>query len=124
MADHNVDWEACADDDCVGVRLPTGGKCWAHAARLNLSRALKRLGDGGRLDARGVPPALETVREERLQRVFHHAEARDPGAHAQHVRVVVLASDPGLITIGAMGGADAGDLVGGDRHSDAAAADQ
>ncbi len=46
MADHNVGWgwDTCADDGCVGVRLPTGGKCWAHAADSDLDPALKRSG--------------------------------------------------------------------------------
>jgi hypothetical protein len=61
MADHNVDWEACADDDCVGVRLPTGGKCWAHADDSDLDAAFKRLGRDGRLDARGVPITAELL---------------------------------------------------------------
>jgi len=59
MADDNVGWEMCAQDGCLGVRLPTGGKCWAHAAGTDLGSALKRLGEDGRLDARGVPITQE-----------------------------------------------------------------
>jgi uncharacterized protein YjbI with pentapeptide repeats len=55
MADHNVDWDTCTgSDDCIGVCLPTGGKCWAHADDTDLDAALKRLGEDGYLDARGV----------------------------------------------------------------------
>jgi uncharacterized protein YjbI with pentapeptide repeats len=60
MAYHNVDWETCADG-CTGVRLPTGGKCWAHAADTDLDPALKRLGEDGRLDGRGVPITQELL---------------------------------------------------------------
>jgi uncharacterized protein YjbI with pentapeptide repeats len=63
MADPNVDWETCAaDDDCAGVRLPTGQNCWAHAAEADLDVALKRLGEDGRLDARGVPITTELLK--------------------------------------------------------------
>jgi hypothetical protein len=61
MTDDNVGWEMCAHDGCLGVRLPTGGKCWAHAAGTDLDSALKRLGEDGQLDARGVPITQELL---------------------------------------------------------------
>jgi hypothetical protein len=61
VTDHNVDWATCADDGCNGIRLPTGDKCWAHAAEADLDPALKRLGEDGRLDARGVPITQELL---------------------------------------------------------------
>jgi uncharacterized protein YjbI with pentapeptide repeats len=63
MADHNSgwDWEKCTDSGCIGVRLPTGDKCWAHAAHSDLDPALERLGDYGGLDARGVPITQELL---------------------------------------------------------------
>ncbi len=54
-----IDWLTCAEDDCIGVRLPTGGKCWAHADDEDVETALKRLGEDGTLDARGVPVTPE-----------------------------------------------------------------
>src|SRR6266545_1910473 len=62
MPDHNVDWETCADDGCIGVRLPTSTKCWAHAVDTELELAFKRLGEHGLLDARGVLITQELLR--------------------------------------------------------------
>jgi hypothetical protein len=62
MADPTVDWETCADADCAGVPLPTSQKCWVHAADADLEVALKRLGEDGRLDARGVPLTQELLK--------------------------------------------------------------
>jgi hypothetical protein len=56
-ASKDVDWDTCAEDSCIGVRLQSGGKCWAHADDQTLEAALKHLGEGGDLDARGVPIA-------------------------------------------------------------------
>jgi uncharacterized protein YjbI with pentapeptide repeats len=50
----DVDWETCAEGHCVGARLPTGDRCWAHADDQDLDTALKRLGEDGHLDARGA----------------------------------------------------------------------
>jgi uncharacterized protein YjbI with pentapeptide repeats len=73
MADP-VEWETCTDDDCAGVRLPTGSKCWAHADNSDLDAALKQLGEHGRLDARGV-----LVAEELLRRLLAAAPQDDQG---------------------------------------------
>jgi hypothetical protein len=69
-----IDWLTCAEDDCIGVRLPTGGKCWAHADEQALDAALKRLGEDGHLDARGVP-----ITQELLERVLATAPQDDHG---------------------------------------------
>jgi hypothetical protein len=61
MADPDVDWETCAEDDCIGACLPAGGKCWAHATDSDLDSALKRLGEHGNVDARGVPIIQELL---------------------------------------------------------------
>jgi Pentapeptide repeats (9 copies) len=55
MAGSAVAWQTCAAKGCIGVRLPSGGKCWAHANNSDLGAALKQLGQDGRLNARGVP---------------------------------------------------------------------
>lgn len=59
MRADNVEWATCAVDGCVGVRLPTGEECWAHADGEDLESALRLLGEHGRLDARGVPLTAE-----------------------------------------------------------------
>jgi hypothetical protein len=74
MADPTVDWETCADADCAGVPLPTSQKCWVHAADADLEVALKRLGEDGRLDARGVP-----LTQELLKRLLAAAPRDDHG---------------------------------------------
>jgi uncharacterized protein YjbI with pentapeptide repeats len=74
MADRNVDWEKCAEEDCIGILLPTGGKCWAHASEQDLDVALKRFGEDGRIDARGVP-----ITKELLQRLLAAAPKNDHG---------------------------------------------
>jgi uncharacterized protein YjbI with pentapeptide repeats len=74
VTNHDVGWEMCAHDGCLGVRLPTGGKCWAHAADTDLDPALKRLGEDGRLDARGVP-----ITQELLGRLLAVAPRDDHG---------------------------------------------
>jgi uncharacterized protein YjbI with pentapeptide repeats len=73
MAGHNVDWKPC-DNDCAGVRLPTGQKCWAHADDADLDAALKRFGEDGHLDARGVP-----ITQELLKRLLAAAPHDDRG---------------------------------------------
>ncbi len=47
----------------IGVRLPAGDKCWAHAHGNDLQAALKRLGEDGRLDARGVPISKDLLHQ-------------------------------------------------------------
>ena len=74
MADPTVDWETCADADCAGVPVPTSQKCWVHAADADLEVALKRLGEDGRLDARGVP-----LTQELLKRLLAAAPRDDHG---------------------------------------------
>jgi hypothetical protein len=64
----SVEWDTCAENDCIGVRLPTGGNCWAHATGQHLDAELKRLGEQGTLDARGV-----TISAELLNRILKAA---------------------------------------------------
>jgi uncharacterized protein YjbI with pentapeptide repeats len=55
MAVHSdVDWVTCTEGACVGVQLPSGDRCWAHADRHDLDAALVRLREGDDLDGRGV----------------------------------------------------------------------
>jgi uncharacterized protein YjbI with pentapeptide repeats len=76
-ASQDVDWDlcdVCADEDGIGVRLPSGGKCWAHADDQDLDSALKRLREGGRLDVRGV-----VITQELLGRLLAAAPRNDHG---------------------------------------------
>jgi uncharacterized protein YjbI with pentapeptide repeats len=76
-ASENVDWdvcERCAEEGGVGICLPTGEKCWAHADDQDLDAALKRLGEGGRLDARGVP-----ITQKLLERLLQAAPKDEHG---------------------------------------------
>jgi len=73
----NIHWdvcEQCAKDDGIGIRLPSGGNCWAHAEGPHLDAALKRLGEDGRLDARGVP-----ISQELLERLLAATPKDDHG---------------------------------------------
>jgi uncharacterized protein YjbI with pentapeptide repeats len=72
--DSDVDWETCDEDECVGVPLPSGGRCWAHAGADDRDAALDRLGEGGRLDGRGV-----TFTAELLQRLLDATPHDDEG---------------------------------------------
>jgi uncharacterized protein YjbI with pentapeptide repeats len=76
MADQDVGWETCTDARCIGVRLPMGRKCWAHAADVDLDEALKRFSEHGQLDARGVP-----ITQELLGRLLS-AAPKDDQSHA------------------------------------------
>jgi Pentapeptide repeats (9 copies) len=53
-ADNGVDWLTCGEAECIGRRLNAGGRCLAHANDQDLDAELKRLGDEGTIDARGV----------------------------------------------------------------------
>jgi uncharacterized protein YjbI with pentapeptide repeats len=50
-----VDWRTCNQDGCIGIRLRVGGKCLAHAAADERGSELKRIGETGEIDLRGVP---------------------------------------------------------------------
>jgi uncharacterized protein YjbI with pentapeptide repeats len=63
IAEHGIDWDSCADDGCAGVRLPAGGRCWVHAGEPARDQALKRLGQDGILDARGVQITRDLLRD-------------------------------------------------------------
>jgi Pentapeptide repeats (9 copies) len=70
-----VGWPPCSEDDCNGIRLDAGGKCLAHADGQQLDAELKRLGDEGTIDARGV-----TISAELLNRILEAAprDAKQP----------------------------------------------
>jgi uncharacterized protein YjbI with pentapeptide repeats len=73
----SVDWdvcERCSEDGGLGICLPSGGKCWAHATESDLEPALKQLRESGRLDARGVP-----ITQELLERLLASAPRNDDG---------------------------------------------
>jgi uncharacterized protein YjbI with pentapeptide repeats len=50
-----VTWPTCGEVSCIGVQLPQGGKCLAHATTRRRNAALKQCGETGEIDARGVP---------------------------------------------------------------------
>ncbi len=56
-----VDWPTCSEEECIGIRLDAGGKCLAHAGGQHRDAELKRLGDEGTIDARGVPIGAELL---------------------------------------------------------------
>jgi hypothetical protein len=68
--DQGVDWPPCSEEGCIGIRLDAGGKCLAHADGQQLDAELKRLGDEGTIDARGV-----TISAELLDRILAAAPA-------------------------------------------------
>jgi uncharacterized protein YjbI with pentapeptide repeats len=64
VASEDVGWDVCdvcAEEGGIGIQLPSGGKCWAHADDPDFETALKRLGEGGDIDARGVPITPELL---------------------------------------------------------------
>jgi hypothetical protein len=69
-----INWDTCAEDDCIGVRLPSGGKCWAHADEHHLDAALERLGEDPAVDARGVKINAEL--QERIIDALPHTDDR------------------------------------------------
>lgn len=74
MADDRVRWERCAADGCIGIRMLESGKCLAHAGEPEVNTALKRLGEDGCLDMRGV-----LMTEELLRRVLAAAPRDERG---------------------------------------------
>ena len=56
MMDQNaIEWRpTCDKDGCIGVRLPASPKCLAHASDEQRNATLKRFGETGEIDARGV----------------------------------------------------------------------
>ena len=53
-------WPTCKQAGCIGIRLPSASMCLAHAGEEEAAATLKRIGETGEIDARGVPitPAL------------------------------------------------------------------
>ena len=66
--------ETCAADSCSGVRLTAGNRCWAHAHDHDVDAGLKRLGEDGDLDARGIP-----ITAQLLQRLLRAAPTDPQG---------------------------------------------
>jgi hypothetical protein len=56
-----VDWPSCSQDGCIGIRLDAGGRCLAHAAADERKAELKRIGETGEIDMRGVPITKELL---------------------------------------------------------------
>jgi hypothetical protein len=51
-----VEWRpTCEQAGCIGIRLASARKCLAHASEEDTAAALKRVGETGAIDARGVP---------------------------------------------------------------------
>jgi hypothetical protein len=59
--DSSVKWATCREDDCLGIRLRTGDRCLAHADSQDRDAELKRFGEEGTLDARGVRISAELL---------------------------------------------------------------
>jgi Pentapeptide repeats (9 copies) len=49
-----VDWPACSVTECMGARVGSYGRCWAHLCPEELQQALGSLSPGQDLDVRGV----------------------------------------------------------------------
>lgn len=59
-----VRWDTCAEDDCIGVRLPAVAWCLAHAeeqAPNAFDAEFKRIGEKGTVDLRGAPISAELL---------------------------------------------------------------
>jgi uncharacterized protein YjbI with pentapeptide repeats len=60
--DQSVPWTSCSTQGCTGVRLEAVAWCLAHAAVQDLEAELKRIGDEGTIDARGVQLSADLLR--------------------------------------------------------------
>ncbi len=79
-----VRWDTCAEDDCIGVRLPAAAWCLAHAheqAPDACDAELKRIGEEGTVDLRGVPISAELLG--RLLNAAPHEDNRPAFATCQ-----------------------------------------
>src|SRR5690348_3453268 len=75
-------------------------------------------------DAALMPPAFDVGCKEGLQAIARHLRPHQPGTECQHVGVVVQAAEAGAGGVVAEGGTDVAVTVGGNRNSDAGAADK
>jgi uncharacterized protein YjbI with pentapeptide repeats len=75
-----VDWPTCNKRGCIGIRLPRGGKCLAHATARRRTVVLRQLHQTGEIDARGVP-----ITEALLEQILA-AAPHDTGNHSTFVR--------------------------------------
>jgi hypothetical protein len=81
MADRSdVGWATCAQAGCIGVRLSSGDRCFAHADPGDQDAALQRLRTHRPFNVQGVPFAddlLERVLEAAPDDGKGHAVLRD-----------------------------------------------
>ena len=87
--DRPVPWEPCSRDGCGGVRLVAAACCLAHAAEQDppaLEAELKRIGEEGTIDARGVRLSAELL--ERILDAAPHQDHRQALKAAQFDRVI------------------------------------
>jgi uncharacterized protein YjbI with pentapeptide repeats len=90
MAAEQPPWERCSQDSCIGIRLPTMAWCLAHAAEEApdaFDAELKRIGEEGTVDLRGVPISAELLR--RLLAAAPHEGTRSTFTAAQFARSTV-----------------------------------
>jgi hypothetical protein len=66
-----VDWPTCDESGCIGIRLPPGSKCLAHATARRRAVALRQLHQTGEIDARGIPITAALL-EDILAAAPHH----------------------------------------------------
>ena len=45
----------CEQAECIGIRLPSASRCLAHASEEETAAAMKRIGETGQIEARGIP---------------------------------------------------------------------
>ena len=79
---------------------------------------------GDLVDAALVPAAVERRVEEDADDLDAPGRSASGARQREDVGVVVRAAEAGRLEVTDRGGADAGDLVGGDRHADARPADE
>jgi uncharacterized protein YjbI with pentapeptide repeats len=66
----------CEQAGCIGIRLPLASICLAHAGEEETAAALKRIGETGEIEARGVP--LTRVLLERILTAVPRGENEKP----------------------------------------------
>src|SRR5262245_38284784 len=60
-----VDWPTCDQDGCIGIQLGAGRVCLAHAGAEERDAELRRIGESGEIDLRGI-----SIRGHLLDRVI------------------------------------------------------
>lgn len=59
-----VRWPTCGQDGCIGIRLASARECLGHASEEDQAAAMRRVGETGVIDARGV-----TITNDLLERI-------------------------------------------------------